>query len=112
MARILAPSSIGSVAQASVPSSFRCRQQRYLRFEATSPIETGPLAADDHDANDHKRHRPTATQVKSALQFGQIYPAPAGDLKQPTDSGRMCFGSQRTAPGTKIVNAIVPKKIT
>ena len=44
-------------------------------------------------------------------QFGQMYPGPVGDLKQPTDSGNMSFGSQTTTPGKKIVNAIVPKKI-
>jgi hypothetical protein len=31
--------------------------------------------------------------------FGQIYPVPAGDLKQPTDSGITCFGSHSTTFG-------------
>ncbi len=31
--------------------------------------------------------------------FGQIYPVPAGDLKQPTDSGITCFGSHSTTLG-------------
>ena len=30
---------------------------------------------------------------------GQIYPVPAGDLKQPTDSGITCFGSHSTTLG-------------
>ena len=30
---------------------------------------------------------------------GQIYPVPAGDLKQPTDSGITCFGSHSTTFG-------------
>jgi hypothetical protein len=42
---------------------------------------------------------------------GQMYPVPAGDLKQPTDSGKACRGSHNTASGTKIVNAIAAKKI-
>ena len=32
-------------------------------------------------------------------QFGQIYPVPDGDLKQPTDSGITCFGSHSTTFG-------------
>ena len=32
-------------------------------------------------------------------QFGQIYPVPAGDLKQPTNSGITCFGSHSTTFG-------------
>jgi hypothetical protein len=31
--------------------------------------------------------------------LGQIYPVPAGDLKQPTDSGITCFGSHSTTLG-------------
>ncbi len=31
--------------------------------------------------------------------FGQIYPVPLGDLKQPTDSGMTCFGNQSTIDG-------------
>jgi hypothetical protein len=30
---------------------------------------------------------------------GQIYPVPAGDLKQPTDSGITCLGSHSTTLG-------------
>jgi hypothetical protein len=37
--------------------------------------------------------------LPSAVQFGQIYPAPAGDLKQPTDSGITCLGSHSTTFG-------------
>jgi hypothetical protein len=32
-------------------------------------------------------------------QFGQMYPVPDGDLKQPTDSGITCLGSQSTTFG-------------
>ncbi len=35
----------------------------------------------------------------NTYQFGQIYPVPAGDLKQPTDSGITCFGSHSTTLG-------------
>jgi hypothetical protein len=44
--------------------------------------------------------------------YGQIYPAPLGFLKQPTDSGKRCFGSHSTTSGRKIDAAIVAKKTT
>ena len=34
-----------------------------------------------------------------SVQFGQMYPVPDGDLKQPTDSGMTCFGSHSTTLG-------------
>ena len=42
-------------------------------------------------------HGEEAHERKS--QFGQIYPVPAGDLKQPTDSGITCLGSHSTTFG-------------
>jgi len=46
------------------------------------------------------------------VDHGQMYPAPPGALKQPIDSGSRCLGSHRMTFGQKIVNAIVPKKMT
>ena len=43
---------------------------------------------------------------------GQMYPAPVGLLKQPTDSGITCFGSHSTTFGKKIVNVMVNRKTT
>ena len=43
--------------------------------------------------------------------YGQIYPVPDGDLKQPTDSGNACFGNHNTISGKKIVKAMAAKKI-
>src|SRR5262252_4195908 len=43
---------------------------------------------------------------------GQMYPVPVGDLKQPTDSGRNCFGSHSTTLGNSTVKAMVKKKTT
>jgi hypothetical protein len=44
--------------------------------------------------------------------YGQTYPNPTGDLKQPTDSGNTCRGSHNTTSGRKIVNAMAAKKMT
>src|SRR6185436_11860028 len=44
--------------------------------------------------------------------WGQIYPFPSGDLKQPTDSGKSCFGSHRTTFGKSTVKAIVARNTT
>lgn len=41
---------------------------------------------------------------------GQMYPAPVGLGKQPTDCGRKNFGSHRTTWGKNTVNAMVRKK--
>jgi len=35
----------------------------------------------------------------NGIYGGQIYPIPAGDLKQPTDSGITCLGSHSTTLG-------------
>mgnify|MGYP001544659179 CR=1 FL=1 len=43
---------------------------------------------------------------------GQIYAVEPGALKQPTDSGNRCFGSQRTTSGNATVNAMVAKNTT
>lgn len=43
--------------------------------------------------------------------YGQIYPAPLGFLKQPTDSGIKCLGSQSTTAGKKIQNAMAAKNM-
>jgi hypothetical protein len=48
----------------------------------------------------------------AARPHGQMYPVPPGALKQPTDSGSTCLGSHRIALGKKMVNAMVPKKMT
>jgi hypothetical protein len=42
---------------------------------------------------------------------GQIYPAPDGDLKHPTDSGKTWRGSHNTTSGRKMVKAIAAKKM-
>ena len=43
---------------------------------------------------------------------GQMNPEPPGALKQPTDSGRNCFGSQSTMSGNRTTKAIVSRKTT
>jgi hypothetical protein len=42
---------------------------------------------------------PCVRRDDEEIQFGQMYPVPAGDLKQPTDSGITCFGSHSTTFG-------------
>jgi hypothetical protein len=54
--------------------------------------------------------RPPLARIEH--RHGQMYLAPSGALKQPTDSGNSVFGSQSTACGKKIAKAIVKKKIT
>ncbi len=43
-------------------------------------------------------HRRGAAGV-ALFHFGQIYPGPSGALKQPTDAGMTCLGSQSTTLG-------------
>ena len=45
-------------------------------------------------------------------QLGQIYPAPLGFLKQPTDSGSTCLGIHSTTSGKKMQNAMTAKNTT
>jgi hypothetical protein len=52
------------------------------------------------------------TRIKTPAAYGQMNPVPAGERKQPTDSGKISCGSHSTTPGKKIVAAIVAKKIT
>jgi hypothetical protein len=53
-----------------------------------------------------------ANRLDRRCYLGQIYPVPAGFLKQPTDSGSTCLGSQSTTSGKKMQNAITAKKTT
>ena len=63
----------------------------------------------------HKRRRhlgveePLNARVNN---YGQIYPVPAGLLKQPTDSGSTCLGSHSTTFGKKIVKQMVKRNTT
>ena len=57
------------------------------------------------------RSRAGCNQLWLRPRYGQIYPAPPGALKQPTDSGNTCLGNHNTTSGTKIVNAIAAKKM-
>jgi hypothetical protein len=43
--------------------------------------------------------------------YGQMYPAPLGFGKHPTDCGSSFFGSHSTMSGKKIVNAMAAKKM-
>ena len=54
----------------------------------------------------------TAARFCAEHYCGQMYPAPVGLLKQPTDSGITCFGSHSTTFGKKIVNVMVNRKTT
>jgi hypothetical protein len=49
---------------------------------------------------------------KVAYDHGQITPPPLGFLKQPTDCGSTCLGSQSTISGKKMIKTIVIRKTT
>jgi hypothetical protein len=45
-----------------------------------------------------------------SVAYGQTWPKPAGDLKQPTQPGNTLRGSQRRTLGTTMVKAMAAKK--
>lgn len=49
---------------------------------------------------------------KVPYHHGQITPPPLGFLKQPTDCGSTCLGSQSTISGKKMIKTIVIRKTT
>ena len=79
------------------------RDDRPSSLRTQGPIAAGVCRYEGLDCRLTDRSRgmgpgvrgPTTTRV----HFGQIYPVPAGDLKQPTDSGITCFGSHSTTFG-------------
>jgi hypothetical protein len=70
----------------------RCRKMLRIAWRTMRPqlgliLRDARCAPQDEEQHEHR------------TQFGQIYPVPAGDLKQPTDSGMTCLGSHSTTFG-------------
>ena len=85
--------------------------------DAAREVEAGDLGAEARRQRADAEGRPGSGEgmhgrTSLAVQGGQMNPEPPGALKQPTDSGRNCLGSQSTMSGNRTTKAIVSRKTT
>jgi hypothetical protein len=91
-----------------------------LRSDRSHPAGSQRVRGAAHEQGEQERHthpvggerelQPVTAPGAGVVYGGQMYPAPVGLGKQPTDCGRNHFGSHRTTCGNSTVNAMVRKK--